>query len=189
MQATADAVGQQHHQPLRSAEAGEQRTEAIDEQCGTDTIEEVDERAAEIDGEHEHQIHDRHEDGNTEPAAEYGAVDTVGQRLVELAALLDDGAGKRMGMAEAAAGDMNIGIFPGAVADDLLPPFHLVAKIVVCLLQQAVVAFEQFQGEPVFDAMLAVAVDVVDQIGNGLLDNLLVCQPVTGGAFAGHDLQ
>ena len=58
--------------------------EAIDEDRGGGDVEEIDEGAADIDREHEHQVHDHQEDGDAQGAVEDDPVDVVRRRLLQL---------------------------------------------------------------------------------------------------------
>jgi len=61
--------------------------QAIHQQGAGEEVEEIDEGAADVDGKHEHQVHDRQEDGDAQGPVEHHAVDAVravarGLRLV-----------------------------------------------------------------------------------------------------------
>jgi hypothetical protein len=69
--------GQQEHQPVRRAESDQPGAESVDQQGAGEDIEEVDEGAADVDGEQEHQVHREQEDGDTQRAVEHDPVDPV----------------------------------------------------------------------------------------------------------------
>gem|GEM_PF-3732206 len=108
---------------MRCTQVGQQGTHAIHEEGTGDAVEEVDEGAAEVDGEDEHQVHDRQEQGDAPDTAQDHAVDAVGQGVVHPAPLAGYPPGQGMGMPEPGIGDVNIRRFPGPVPDQLPPMF------------------------------------------------------------------
>ena len=65
-------------QPGRAAQTFQQMGRAVDQQRAGELVEEVDEGAAEVDGEQEQQIHHREEDRNAGQAMQNYPVDAVG---------------------------------------------------------------------------------------------------------------
>ena len=63
LEAGAEALGQQEPDPGGGAPGVELVAEAVDQQGAADLFEEVDEGAAEVDGEEEHQVHQQQEQG------------------------------------------------------------------------------------------------------------------------------
>ena len=97
LDAAADALRQQHRQPLGRTEAGEHRGHAIDQQRPGELVEEVDEGAADADGEQKHQIHHQQEDRHAQCPIEHDTVDAVGEVATGAAAHRDRGRGDAVG--------------------------------------------------------------------------------------------
>ena len=89
MDAAADARRQDGDQPLRGVEMPQQIAQAVHKDCAGQLIEKVDESAAHIDGDHEHQVHGQQKDGDAKHMAKHHTVDTVGQGGADLTLLCD----------------------------------------------------------------------------------------------------
>ena len=89
LDAAADARRQDGDQPLRGVEMPQQIAQAVHKDCAGQLIEKVDESAAHIDGDHEHQVHGQQKDGDAKHMAKHHTVDTVGQGGADLTLLCD----------------------------------------------------------------------------------------------------
>jgi len=60
----ANACGDDGNQPFRGTEGGEQFIKPVNEEGAGQLIEEIDEGAAQVDGEHENLVHGQEKDGD-----------------------------------------------------------------------------------------------------------------------------
>ncbi len=97
--------------PMPSSTCGR----AVDQQRAGELVEEVDEGAAEVDGEQEQQIHHREEDRNAGQPVQDHPVDAVGDGSADDAFALHRFANQRVGEAVAAVGDEDVAVFVGTI--------------------------------------------------------------------------
>ncbi len=188
LDAAADAVGQDHAQPVGGSPVGEQLTEPVHHEGAGHPVEEIDEGATDVDGEHEHQVHEEEENGNAQPAAQHHPVDAVREGVAQLATLADHRLGQGMGMTEAAVADEDVGLFATAILDHLAPVPDTFEEMQIGVGRQIVVGLEHLQRQPVAVGGV-VLVQVLLQVGDGLLHHLVVRQRETAALHAGGHRQ
>ena len=144
LQTAADTLGQQHVQPFRRTQTGQQFTKTINEQGGGELIEEIDEGATDVDGEHEHQVHHHEKDRDAEHAVQHHAVDAVRDVARDLATDPDAGVRHAIGQAVTGVGNEDIEI----VAELLCFLLRLLRQRFAHRLPRQIVAFQQTHGQP-----------------------------------------
>ena len=149
LDAAADAGGEQPDQPGRGVEAAEQFGHAVDEDGAGRDVEEVDKSAADVDGEHESQIHHQEEDRQAEHAVEDHLVDLVGQGLAELGGVGHDVGRQPIDEAVAGVGQGDIGIFAEVGGERLLVALQFFAQLAIDQGDVLGVVLEQLHGQPV----------------------------------------
>jgi len=90
---------------------------AVHEQGAGEEIEEVDEGTADVDGEHEHQVHGQEKDRDTQRPVEHDPVDAIGEAGRDLALLFDDVPDQGMGEAVAGVCEQDVDLV-GQIAGD-----------------------------------------------------------------------
>ena len=87
-------------------------TQPIHQQGTGEDIEEVDKGTTDVDGEHEHQIHHHQEDGDTQHAVEYKAIDPVRGGTLDLALFAQGGAGHLVDKTITGIGQADVDVIP-----------------------------------------------------------------------------
>ncbi len=154
----------------------EQRAKTVDEQRLTDQIEEVDEGAADVHGEHEHEIDHEQKERDAEASAQHHSIDAVGQRAADPMALPHHPLAQHVGMTEAGIGDMQIRVLAGALRDEVTT----LRRARHCLgpddLLHDRIGLQQLQGQPARIGPLGPVLQQGQEIGDRLLDTLAMHQ-------------
>jgi hypothetical protein len=148
LDAAADAVGEHGRQPVGAAEQAEQRGCAVDEDRAEEDVEEVDEGAADVDGHHEHRVHDDEEDRDAERPVQHQPVNPVGQVAPDLPGARQHRLDDPVHPGIAASRNEDVRLLAGLLLDpgpQQRKPCHGLGRGEA---QRLGVAFEQTQGEP-----------------------------------------
>ena len=121
---------------------------AVDQQRAGELVEEVDEGAAEVDGEQEQQIHHREKDRNAGQPVQHHPIDAVGHGPADDAFAPHRLANQRVGEAVAAVGDEDVAVFVGAIGRLLGDPVGGLANARRHHGPRALVALQQLDRQP-----------------------------------------